>query len=82
MKSTELLKKYPQSFLIWNLNEETSVFWTELSILEDNGLRDPWGQKITLRGAKRVSNSANDVVEFRIIADCQGYPVELSIINE
>ena len=82
MKATELLKKYPQSFLVWNLNEDTGVFWTDLTTLEDNGFMDPWGQRFSLRSSKKVHNSAGDVIEFRTSADFQGHPVELSIINE
>jgi hypothetical protein len=82
MKAKDLLERYPQSFLVWNLNEDTGVFWTELTILEDNGFLDPWSQRITLRSAKRIPNSAGDTVEYRLTSDFQGYPVELSIINE
>lgn len=82
MKATDLLKKFPQSNLVWNLNEDSGVFWTELEIMEDNGFTDPWGQRFTLRGAKRIPNGAGDTVEYRIISDFQGYPIELSIINE
>lgn len=82
MKTTELLKRYPQSNLVWNLNEESGVFWTELTVMEDNGFTDPWGQRFNLRQAKRIPNSAGDTVEFRFISEYQGYPIELSIINE
>lgn len=82
MKATDLLKKFPQSNLVWNLNEDTSVFWTEMTTMEDNGFADPWGQRFTLRGAKRISNSAGDTIEYRITSDFQGYPIELSIMNE
>lgn len=82
MKATDLLKKYPQTNLVWNLNEDSGVFWTELTTMEDNGFLDPWGQRFILRGAKRIPNGAGDIVEFRIVSDFQGYPIELSIINE
>lgn len=82
MKSTELLKKYPQTNVVWNLNEDTGLFWTELTIMEDNGFMDPWGQRFTLQGAKRIPNPYGDTIEFRIAAEYQGQPVELSIINE
>jgi len=82
MKATDLLKKFPQSNLVWNLNEDTNVFWTDLTIMEDNGMLDPWGQRFTLRGAKKVPNAVGDTVEFRVSTEYQGYPVELSIMNE
>jgi hypothetical protein len=82
MKATELLKKFPQSNLVWNLNEDSGVFWTELTIMEDNGFMDPWGQRFNLRNAKRIPNGAGDTVEFRIASEFQGYPIELSIMNE
>ena len=82
MKATELLKKYPQTNLVWNLNEESGVFWSELAVLEDNGFTDAWGQRFSLRGAKKILNGAGDVIEFRIEMEFQGYPVSLSIINE
>jgi hypothetical protein len=82
MKVQELLNQYPQSFLIWNLNEDTGLFWTELTLLEDNGFMDPWSQRFSLRGSKPILNSAGDTIEFRIATEYQGYPVELSIVNE
>ena len=82
MKATELLKRYPQSNIVWNLNEDTGVFWTELTIMEDNGFLDPWGQRFSLRGAKKVPNGAGDTIEYRVSSEFQGYPVELSIMNE
>lgn len=87
MKSRELLNKFPMRFLVWNLNEDTGVFWSDLSVLEDNdlegrGLLDPWEQKINLRHAKRITNGGGDVIEYHLTAECQGYPVELVILNE
>lgn len=82
MKATDLLKKFPQSNLVWNLNEDTNVFWTELTVMEDNGFFDPWGQRFTIQGAKRIRNGADDTIEFRINSDYNGYPIELSVMNE
>ena len=82
MKATQLLKKFPQTNLVWNLNEDTGVFWTELTIMEDNGFKDPWGQRFSLDSAKPIPNGAGDTIEFRITSDFQGYPFELSIVNE
>lgn len=85
MKSREMLDKWPMKFLVWNLNEDSGVFWTDLTTLEDNGegvLMDPWGQRISLRGAKRKLNGGGDTIEFHITSEFQGYPVELVVLNE
>lgn len=82
MKTRELLNKYPMTFLVWNLNEDTGIFWSNLETLEDNGFLDPWGQKISLNGAQRQRNSVGDTVAFHIDSEFQGYPVSLVIMNE
>lgn len=86
MKATEMLKKWPMQFLVWDVNEDTNVFFAELSVLEENGegrLMDPWCQRLNLKSAKPVFNQSNDtVVGYRLFSEFQGYPIELSIINE
>jgi hypothetical protein len=82
MKAQELLIKHPPQFLVWNLNEDTGVLWTDLSLLEDNGFFDPWGQRINISTAKQIRNRLGDVTQYHVIAECQGYPVELVIVNE
>jgi hypothetical protein len=82
MKTRELLNKFPMTFLVWNLNEDTGVFWTDLTTLEDNEFRDPWGQRISLREARRQRNRVNDVVAFHIDSEFQGHPIELIVMNE
>ena len=69
-------------FLVWNLNEETGVFWADVSILEDNGFLDPWGQKINLSTAKKVRNRVGDITQHQLLTECEGYPVELVIMEE
>lgn len=82
MKSRELLIKYPMTFLVWSLNEETGVFWVDLTTLEDNGMLDPWGKRFNLQGAKREKNSVNDTIAFHVNSEFQGHPVELIVMNE
>ena len=82
MKSIEMLEKWPMRFTAWNLNEETGVFWAELSALEEQGLFDPWGQRFALRGAKRKINSVGDTTEFQLYTEFQGYPAALVVLNE
>jgi len=82
MKASELLKKWPAKFLVWNLNEDTEVFWTDTQTLEENGFLDPWGQRISLQSARRVKDRWGDLREYRIESEFQGYPIELVIINE
>jgi len=82
MKSRELLSKYPMTFLVWSLNEDTGVFWVNLTTLEDNGFFDPWGQRVILKTAQKVKNRWDEVTEFRIESEFQGYPIELVVINE
>ena len=83
MKTKEMLQKWPARFLVWNLNEDTGILWTELTTLEDNGFFDPWGQKIALKGARRVTDRlSGDVVEYHIETEFQDYPVELIVTNE
>lgn len=81
-----MLNKWPMRFLVWDLNEDTNLFFAELSTLEENGegvLQDPWGQRLNLRHAKKIFNSAGDtVLEYRFSSEFQGYPIELSVINE
>lgn len=82
MKTRQLLNKYPMTFLVWSLNEDTGIFWVDLTTLEDNGMLDPWGQRISLRGAKREYNRVNDVISYHLDSEIQGYPVELVVMNE
>ncbi len=82
MKSRELLNKYPMRFLVWNLNEDTGVFWSDLTTLEDNGFFDPWGRKLSLAGSRRNKNSVGDTISYTIESEFQGYPVEIVIMNE
>ena len=82
-----MLDKWPMQFLIWNLNEDTGIFWTDLSTLEEhddmvNGLRDPWLQKINLRQAKRKLNGGGDIIAFEVESEYQGYPTTMIVINE
>ena len=85
MKCRELLDKWPMQFLVWNLNEDTNVFWSDLSTLEDNNegiLLDPWAQRINLKTAKRITNSPGDTIEYQVSTEFQGYPIDLVILNE
>ncbi len=82
MKIMELIRRYPIQFLIWNVNEDTEIFWSDISTLEDNGFYEPWHQRIDLRSAKRVLNSFGDIVEYRLWVEYQGLPVELVIMND
>ncbi len=69
-------------FLVWNLNDDTGIFWSEMSILEDNGFLDPWGQKINLNTAKKIRNKVGEVVQHELFTECEGYPVSLIIMEE
>ena len=86
MKAREMLNKWPMQFLVWDLNEDTNLFYAEMGVIEENAdgqLLDPWGQKLNLRNAKKVFNASGDtILEFRFSTEFQSYPVELSIINE
>lgn len=86
MKAREMLNKWPMLFLVWSLNEDTNVFYCDLSVLEENGdglLLDPWEQRLNLKSAKRLTNASGDtVLEYRIETEYQGRPVSLSIVNE
>jgi len=82
MKSTELIKKYPVQYLIWNLNPETGVFWVNLETLEENGFMDPWNNRISLKGARRERDSGGDILAYHLDVEYQGYPIELIVINE
>lgn len=82
MKSIELLDKYPVQFIIWNVNFDTGIFWANLSDLEDNGFFDPWGQRINISIAKKIRNRLGEITQYHLIGECQGYPVELAIVNE
>ena len=80
-----MLDKWPMKFLVWNLNEDNDVFWSDLTTLEDNGegvLLDPWGQKINLVSAAKKKNAYGDTTEFHITGEFQGYPTSLIILNE
>lgn len=81
MKLTDLVKRYPITNLVWNTNADTDIFWSEVSVLEDNGFYDPWGQRINLRSGKKVFDREGDVVEYRLWSDYQGIPFELVIAN-
>jgi len=85
MKAREMLNKWPMAFLVWNLNEDTNVFWSDLTTLEDNGegvLMDPWRQRINLRSAKRQLNGGGDIIAYEVAGEFQGYPITLIIVNE
>ena len=68
--------------MVWNLNEDTNVFWSDISTLEDNGFFDPWYQKIDLRMARKIRNSVNEIIEYHLVGDIQGYPIDIVIVNE
>jgi hypothetical protein len=85
MKARELLNKWPMVFLVWNLNEDTNTFWSDMATLEENSdgtLLDPWGQRISLLSATKKRNAYNDITEFHITSEFQGYPTTLIILNE
>lgn len=77
-----MLKKSPIQFLVWNLNEDTNVFWSDITTLEDNGFLDPWGQRINVKSAKKQYNSVGDIIEYRLTTEYQDHPFELVILNE
>jgi len=82
MKAREMLDKWPMQFLVWNLNEDTNIFWSDLTTLEDNGeglLLDPWRQRINLRSAKKQFNGGGDTIAYEVSSSFQGYPVELCV---
>ena len=81
MKIIDLIKRYPITNLVWNVNEDTEIFWSEISVLEDNGFTDPWGQRINLKSGTKVFDSEGDVVEYRLWSDYLGNPFELVIVN-
>jgi len=83
MKTRQLLNKHPMTFLVWSLNEDTGIFWVDLTTLEDNGMMDPWGQRISLRKARREYNrGTGDIVSYHLESEIQGWPVELVVMNE
>jgi hypothetical protein len=82
MKARELLNRHPMRFLVWNLNEDTNVFWSDISTLEDNGFFDPWGQIVNIKSAKKVRNRDGDVIEYQISSEFEGHPVEMTVVNE
>lgn len=70
-------------FLVWNLNEETGVFWSDLTILDDNGGFDPWGRKFSPEtDGKAIKNRYGEIVKYQIFTEIQGYPVEMLVLNE
>lgn len=69
-------------FLVWNLNEDTGIFWANLSDLDDNGCFDPWGQRINISTAKKIRDRAGETTQYHLIGECQGYPVDLIVMNE
>ena len=75
------MKRYPISNLVWNANADTDIFWSEISVLEDNGFTDPWGQRINLKSGRKVFDREGDVVEYRLWSDYQGVPFELVVVN-
>ena len=81
MKLRDLIKRYPISNVIWNVNADTDIFWSEISVLEDNGFADPWGQRINLKSGREVFDREGDILEYRLWSDYQGVPFELVVVN-
>jgi hypothetical protein len=82
MKPLELVKKYPPQFLIWNLNENTGIFWVNLETLEESGFLDPWAKKFNFDDGRAMRNNVNEITEWHFRTDIQGYPVDLIVVNE
>ena len=82
MKAIEMLKKNPQRFPSWNLNEDADIFWSDISALEDHGFFDPWFQRINIRSAKRNYNRVGEIASYTYTTEFNGYPFELVILNE
>ena len=82
MKAKELVTQYPPAFPVWEINEDTNIFWCDLSTLEDQGMKDPWGRKIRLNDGKKIKNSVQEITEYRLNTELEGYPVELVVVNE
>src|SRR4051812_26242612 len=72
MKATDIVKHFPIDYLVWNLNEDTNIFWTELSSLEDNGMFDPWGRKLALGEGRRKTNRHSQIEHYQFHLEFQG----------